>query len=126
MVSAHKKSVLIAVSEEGLREALSGILEDEDLNVVTVSSGKEAMGVLSSTLPDMVLLDDQYPDTDGKSVLRNVKKLHADLPVIILSYGVPQEDPEWSNMGTVFFLEKPVSVEKLLLAINKIIAGKND
>ncbi|MBI3592993.1 MAG: response regulator, partial [Nitrospirae bacterium] len=80
-----KKVVLIVDDEEGIRESLSGIFEDEGYDVLTAASGEDALTVIKEQLPDIILLDVWLPEMDGLETLSKIKEISNDVPVIMIS-----------------------------------------
>ena len=76
---------MIVDDEEGIRETLSGILEDEGYESITASSGEEAVKKAKEIAPDVVLLDVWLPGMDGIATLQELKGSHPAMPVIIIS-----------------------------------------
>jgi two-component system nitrogen regulation response regulator NtrX len=114
--------VLIVDDEEGIRESLSVILEDEGLDVFTSSSGEEALRILKEQNPDLILLDVWLPGIDGIQTLNEVKNLKPDLPVIMISgHGNIELAVKATRMGAYDFLEKPLSLERVLLAAKRAL-----
>jgi two-component system nitrogen regulation response regulator NtrX len=78
-------AVMVVDDEEGIRESLSGIFEDEGYSVFTASSGEEALNILKEKSPDLMLLDVWLPGIDGIQTLNEIKNLKPDLPVVMIS-----------------------------------------
>ncbi|UCF88093.1 MAG: response regulator, partial [bacterium] len=83
--SRHSDLILIVDDEPRVRESIRSILEDEGYAVIEASDGREGLTRVAADKPDSVLLDIWMPDLDGIEVLRGIKQLDADLPVIIMS-----------------------------------------
>ncbi len=81
----NKEVILIVDDEEGIRESLSGIFEDEGYEVVTAASGEEALDIIKEHMPYIILLDVWLPGIDGLETLSKVKEIDNDVPVIIIS-----------------------------------------
>ncbi|MFZ2197799.1 MAG: sigma-54 dependent transcriptional regulator [Thermodesulfovibrionales bacterium] len=113
-----KALVMIVDDEEGIRETLSGILEDEGYESITASSGEEAVKKAKEITPDVVLLDVWLPGMDGLATLQELKGAHPSVPVIIISGHANIEIAvKATRMGAYDLLEKPLSIEKVLLAV---------
>ena len=114
--------VLIVDDEEGIRESLSGIFEDEGYNVLTSSSGEEALRILKEQNPELILLDVWLPGIDGVQTLKDIKNMKPDLPVIMISgHGNVELAVKATKMGAYDFLEKPLSLERVLLAAKRAL-----
>ena len=106
--------------EQDIRYSLKGILEDEGHDVVTASSGEEAQAGLEREIFDLVLLDIWLPGMDGLEVLDHIREKTSDLPVIMISgHGNIETAVSAMNKGASDFIEKPLSLEKVILSINK-------
>jgi two-component system nitrogen regulation response regulator NtrX len=114
--------VLVVDDEEGIRETLSGIFEDEGYSIVTANSGEEALDLLKEHSPDLVLLDIWLPGIDGIQTLEDIKALRPDLPVIMISgHGNIEIAVKATRSGAYDFLEKPLSLERVLLVSKRAL-----
>ncbi|HYQ48679.1 MAG TPA: sigma-54 dependent transcriptional regulator [Thermodesulfovibrionales bacterium] len=121
-----KAQVLIVDDEEGIRESLSQIIEDDGYETATVSSGEEAIKAVQETLPDLVLLDIWMSGIDGIQTLQEIKAIHPDLPVIMISGHANIENAiKATKMGAYDLLEKPLSLDKVLLSVQRALEKKN-
>ncbi|HYA40579.1 MAG TPA: sigma-54 dependent transcriptional regulator [Syntrophobacteraceae bacterium] len=117
-----KQKVLIVDDEVSILQSLSGILADEGYGVVQASSGEEALDKARKDPPDLILLDIWMPGIDGMSVLDEVKKIHPLIPVIIISgHGTIETAVKATRMGAFDFIEKPLSIERVLVSIQNAI-----
>ena len=115
-------ALLIVDDEEGIRETLSGIFEDEGYIVTAVASGEEALGVLREQSPDLVLLDVWLSGIDGIQILQEIKKTSPNLPVVMISgHGNIELAVKATRMGAYEFLEKPLSLERVLLVARRAL-----
>jgi len=115
-------SVLIVDDEEGIRETLSGIFQDEGYNVITAGSGEEALKILKEQSPDLVLLDVWLSGIDGIETLQEIKKTNPELPVVIISgHGNIELAVKATRVGAYDFLEKPLSLERVLLVARRAL-----
>src|SRR4030067_3246411 len=114
--------VLVVDDEEGIREILSGIFEDEGCSIVTANSGEEALDLLKKQNPDLIPLDIWLPGIDAIQTLEEIKALRPDLPVIMISgHGNIELAVKATRMGAYDFLEKPLSLERVLLAAKRAL-----
>jgi two-component system nitrogen regulation response regulator NtrX len=114
--------VLVVDDEEGIRETLSGIFEDEGCSIVTANSGEEALDLLKEQNPDLILLDIWLPGIDGIQTLEEIKALRPDLPVIMISgHGNIELAVKATRLGAYDFLEKPLSLERVLLVSKRAL-----
>lgn len=115
-------SVLVVDDEASIRKSLSGILEDEGFNVICASNGYEALKLVESEAPDIVLLDIWMQGMDGIETLKEIKKDSPFLPVIMISgHGNIETAVKATKMGAFDLIEKPLSIDKVILAINNAL-----
>jgi DNA-binding NtrC family response regulator len=117
------KRILVVDDEIGIRELLSEILYDEGYHVTVAANAAEAREFRNRQSPDLVLLDIWMPDTDGVTLLKEwVAEGLLTMPVIMMSgHGTIETAVEATRIGAVDFLEKPVSLQKLLDTVAKAI-----
>ncbi len=113
--------ILVVDDEIGIRELLSEILGDEGHTVLLAESALEARAMRDEHRLDLVLLDIWMPDTDGVSLLKEWSaggKL--TMPVIMMSgHATIDTAVEATKIGAIDFLEKPITMQKLLRAVEK-------
>lgn len=115
-------TILIVDDEAGIREALQGILEDEGYRVTTANDGLDALASLQKELPDLVLLDIWMPRLDGLETLQRMKELYSDLAVVMISgHGTIETAVKATKLGAFDFIEKPLSLEKVLVIVHNAI-----
>lgn len=120
-----RKSVLIVDDEEGIRESLAGILEDEGYEVLAVPSGEEALTTAKEHIPDLVFLDVWLPEMDGIETLSRLREIDVSIPVIMISgHGNIELAVKATRLGAYDFLEKPLSLEKVLIAAQRALERK--
>ncbi len=116
------KTILVVDDEETIRQSLRGILTDEGLEVVTAKDGNEALEKVAEELPDLVLLDIWMPGSDGVDVLKRLKEDYPHLQVVMISgHGTIDTAVKAIKLGAYDFIEKPLSLEKILLTVNNAI-----
>ncbi|KJR41497.1 two component sigma54 specific Fis family transcriptional regulator [Candidatus Magnetoovum chiemensis] len=117
--------VMIVDDEEGIRETLSEVLEDESFKVIAVSSGEEAIEAMYKTNVDVIFLDLWLPGMDGLETLEQIKKINQYVPVIIISgHGKIEQAVKATRMGAYDFLEKPLSLERVVLTAKNALERK--
>ncbi len=110
--------VLIVDDEPGIRESLSGVLADEGYRAQAVESGEECLAALDQHPYDILLLDVWLPGVDGLDTLAQVVQ-RPDPPVVIMisGHGTIETAVRATKLGAFDFVEKPLSIEKLLLTL---------
>ncbi|PJZ69535.1 sigma-54-dependent Fis family transcriptional regulator [Leptospira perolatii] len=115
--------IFIVDDEPEIRKSLKDILEDENYEVEHFANGKSFLKQLKQERPGLVLLDVWLGKEDGLSILNECKKLYPTVPVLMISgHGTIELAVQATKKGAVDFLEKPLSIEKVLEAIESAIA----
>jgi two-component system nitrogen regulation response regulator NtrX len=118
-----KQKILIVDDEKGIRQSLSGVLEDEGYGVKAVAGGDACLEQMDSDPPQLVLLDVWLKDTDGLEVLEKIRKRPAAPAVVMISgHGTIETAVKATKLGAFDFLEKPLSIEKTLLVVKNALA----
>ena len=111
----RKKRILVVDDEPLSREGVAEVLADEGYEVAVAADGHEALTVLASFLPDLVLTDLQMPGVNGLGVLGHVKHVSPTTPVIIFTAHVLIDaQREAQRLGVQDFLNKPLDFEEML------------
>jgi DNA-binding NtrC family response regulator len=120
MSSPH---ILVVDDEPDIRDLLREILEDERFEVSTAGSVQEARMAWRSHRPDLVLLDIWMPDGDGISLLKEWSDNQPlDVPVVMISgHGNVETAVEATRLGAYDFLEKPLSMGKLVVTVQRAL-----
>jgi len=116
--------VLIVDDELGIRESLSGVLEDEGYTSRAVSTGEECLEELARSGYEVVLLDVWLPGMDGMETLARIQEIpFADRPqvVIISGHGTIETAVKATKLGAFDFLEKPLTIEKVTVVIHNAV-----
>jgi two-component system nitrogen regulation response regulator NtrX len=115
-------SILIVDDEPSILQSLGGLLTDEGFEVIAATNGYEALKIIDAESPDMVLLDIWMPGIDGIETLKEIKKSHPILPVIIISgHGTIETAVRATKLGAYNFIEKPLSIDKVIVTINNAL-----
>jgi two-component system nitrogen regulation response regulator NtrX len=110
--------LLIVDDEEPIRKSLAGILGDEGYEVVTAASGRDALDLLPEAQPALALLDIAMPEMDGIETLRRFKETRPEMQVIMITgHGTIETAVRTTKMGAYDFIEKPLSLERVSLAV---------
>ena len=118
----QKASILIIDDEEGIRFSLRGILEDEGYTVYDVPSGKKALSLLKKQQIDICFLDVWLPEMDGLEVLQILQEQYPDILIVMISgHATVETAVKAIKLGAYDFIEKPLSLEKILVTIMRAI-----
>ncbi|MFP4392370.1 MAG: sigma-54-dependent transcriptional regulator [Desulfohalobiaceae bacterium] len=120
-----KTNILVVDDEEDIRISLAGILEDEGFFVQSCSDGEEALQILEREEPDLLYLDIWLPGKDGMKILERVRKDYSGIPVVMISgHGNIETAVQSIKKGAFDFIEKPLSLDKVVLTTNKALEFK--
>jgi two-component system nitrogen regulation response regulator NtrX len=110
--------VLVADDEDGIRRSLRKILELEGYRVLEAVDGIQAISLVREEQPDVAFLDIKMPECDGLEVLKTLEgHLGATAVVMISGHGTIQTALEATRLGAFDFLEKPLSRDRVVLAM---------
>jgi DNA-binding NtrC family response regulator len=114
-------NILVVDDELGIRDLLSEILNDEGHQVELAENAAQARAVRHRLRPDLVLLDIWMPDTDGVTLLKEWSAAgQLSMPVIMMSgHATIDTAVEATRIGAMAFLEKPITMQKLLQAVEQ-------
>jgi DNA-binding NtrC family response regulator len=116
-------TILVVDDELGIRALLSEILTDEGHTIELAENAAQARAVRERMRPDLVLLDIWMPDVDGISLLKEWGSSgQLSMPVIMMSgHGTIDTAVEATKFGAIAFLEKPITLQKLLRAVEQAL-----
>lgn len=120
MAASH---ILVVDDEPDIRSMVQEILVDEGYQVEVAAGAAAARAALRTRRPDLVLLDVWMPDTDGISLLREWSQGgRPPMPVVMMSgHGTIETAVEATRLGAYDFIEKPISLAKLLLTVERAL-----
>jgi DNA-binding NtrC family response regulator len=115
--------ILVVDDEPDIRELVREILEDEGYGVTVAEDGESARAAFTRDAPDLVLLDIWMPDVDGITLLREWSSGGAlDCPVVVMSgHGTVETAIEATRLGAHDFVQKPISLAKLLSIVSRAL-----
>ena len=117
------QQILVVDDEIGIRELLSEILRDEGYQIRLAENATQARAQRLQARPDLVLLDIWMPDTDGITLLKEWASAGLlTMPVVMMSgHGTIDTAVEATRIGAFDFLEKPITLQKLLATVGKAL-----
>jgi UDP-3-O-acyl N-acetylglucosamine deacetylase len=122
-----EKKILIVDDEERVVKSVTGVLEDEGFIVSAAKSGEEALDLFCQEEPLVTLLDIWLPGMDGIEVLKRMKGISPDCQVIMLSgHATISTAMAAVKLGAFDFIEKPLSLDVLLLTVRQAISGEKE
>jgi DNA-binding NtrC family response regulator len=114
--------ILIVDDEEVLRDVLDAVLRREGFDVVSASSGEEALNLLDSEDVDLVILDIMLPGISGIDTLRAIRISNPQLPVIIITaFSSIDGAIEAMKHGAFHYIPKPFKNEEVVITVNKAL-----
>jgi len=117
--------ILIAEDQSDLRDMMSSSMQMEGHEVFSISNGKDALKKAKESSPDLVILDIHLPQMSGTEICRQLKGLKefAKLPILMISAEASAEEVEASlKAGAGAFLDKPFTLENLVVQVNQLLA----
>ena len=114
--------VVIADDDPAIRMILEYTLADQGYEVTSVADGAAAVATVDEVQPDVVVLDLMMPRHDGYGVLRDIRRNHPDLPVIMIS-GLASDGYLWRawKAGVDTFIPKPFELDQVVDTVGKLI-----
>ncbi|MBA3975465.1 MAG: Fis family transcriptional regulator [Candidatus Solibacter sp.] len=119
-----KSRILIVDDEPGIRDSLSGVLEDEGFVPLTAATGEECLDLLAVEEVDAVLLDVWLPGIDGLEVLERIERSPSEVrPAVIMISGHASIESavRATKIGAFDFLEKPLTIQKVIVSVNNAL-----
>lgn len=123
---SKRASILVADDDEGIREGLRDLLEEEGYEVRMVTNGMQAIAELSRAVPDLIVLDLMMPVMDGYRVLEELAKGPpplSSLPVVIVTAGGAKvtQHPLIRNV-----IQKPIDIDTFLSTVSACLEQARD
>ena len=116
------KEVLIVDDEKNIRFTLPLALEPLELETDTACDGEEALTRLREKEFDLILLDLKMPGMDGIEVLRRIRRIRPDIPVIMITaYGTIENSVEAMKIGALDFISKPFMPERIRDLVSRVL-----
>ncbi|MEH6994311.1 response regulator transcription factor [Neobacillus drentensis] len=117
----HKTLILIVEDEAGISNFISAILTSNHYQIIKTKKGNEAISMMASHSPDLILLDLGLPDIDGIEVLKAIRQW-SEVPIIVVSArGHEREKVEALDLGADDYITKPFGTSELLARIRTAI-----
>ena len=114
-------SILIVEDEDTQRGLLEGLLNKEGYRAAGAGDGKSALQLVKEGTFEIVLLDYKLPDTDGLTLLKNIKEMNPEIEVIMITaFGSIENAVTALKAGAFEYLTKPIDLDDLLFKIRKV------
>jgi len=119
---ADRKKILLVDDEEGIQLLYREEFEDEGYQVQSAYNGEEALELFKKDPPDLVILDINMPGMNGIEVLRQMKEMRPDLPVI-LSTAYQEYKQDFGTWASEEYIVKSSNMDELKQAVQKYLAS---
>lgn len=121
----HKTSILLVEDEKNICDFISASLTAQDYKITVSHSGNEALPIITSQCPDLILLDLGLPDMDGMEIIKQVRTW-ASIPIIVISARTQEhEKVKALDLGADDYLTKPIGTSELLARIRTALRHSN-
>ena len=121
-----REKILVVEDEKSISHFISSTLSNNGYDPMEAHSGKEALSMISSYCPDVVILDLGLPDMDGLEILRELRTW-SSLPVVVVSARTHERDKvEALDLGADDYLTKPFGTDELLARVRTAIRHTRD
>ncbi|KPU43778.1 sporulation initiation phosphotransferase F [Oxobacter pfennigii] len=118
------KRVLIVDDIKNIRKLLSTCLEVEGYEVITAVDGQQAIEMIERENIDLIFLDIKMPEISGTEVLKKIRAMNKNMPVIIMTaFATVKNAVECTKLGAVAYLQKPFSADKVRTMLDEMQNG---
>jgi len=122
-----RERILVIDDETNIVNSLKEILSDEGYDVLVTEDGLNALDMIQSDPPDLLLLDVWLPGMDGIEVLKTVKTYHPEIEVLVMSgHGTIDTAVKATKLGAFDFIEKPFSMDRLTQSVKSALGLKKN
>ncbi len=119
---SYVSKILIVDDDEGMRDTLSDIFEEEGYSVGCASTGNEALKYISEEFYNLALIDIKLPDVSGTELLEKVKRISADTAAILMTgYASMETSVEAVNLGAEAYIIKPLNIDEVKVSIRRAL-----
>ena len=121
----QKLAVIIIEDEKNICDFVAKTLRSGDYKVITAQTGKEGLAIMTSALPDLVLLDLGLPDMDGIDIIKQTR-MWSSLPIIVISARIQEKEKVAAlDAGADDYITKPFGTDELMARIRTAIRHSN-
>jgi len=121
-----KEKILVIDDESGIRSSLKGILEDEGYSVTVTDTGEKGLEIFKNENFDLIFLDIWLPEKNGLEILSEIKNYDDNSQVVMITgHGSVESAVKATKLGAYDFLEKPLSLEKVVQTVKNALQHKN-
>ena len=121
----NKATILVVDDQDSIRHFVSKTLEEDGFTVLSTGSVRETRQVLEHDMPDLMLLDLKLPDGTGIELLREIKRLQPEVPIILMTaFGEVETAVEAMSAGAFWFVKKPFQNDELLALVGRALESQ--
>jgi two-component system response regulator AtoC len=119
----NNKSILIVDDEASMRKNISDLLSPLGYHILEAGNGDAGMMMFVQKKPDVIILDINLPGKNGLEVLKEIREISVDTPVIIFTaFGTSERAIEAMKLGAFDYLEKPFELDEFILTVERAFA----
>ena len=123
---SDKKLLLIVDDEEEIRENLADFAEYSGFDVLQAGHGREALELVESSSPNLIISDLMMPQMNGLELLQEIVNRKLDIPVIIMTaFGTMEYAIDAMKKGAADFIAKPIDLPYMMKVVNKVLATRD-
>ena len=122
-MSDTRKKILVVDDEESIHLLYREELEEEGYEVISAMTGEEGLKLFQEEKPDLVILDINMPGMDGIEVLRQMKQMSPDVPVI-LSSAYPEYKQDLASWASDDYIVKSFNLDELKNSVKRHLTGR--
>ena len=117
----NNKSILIVDDEASMRKNISDLLSPLGYHILEAGNGNAGMMMFVQKKPDVIILDINLPGKNGLEVLKEIRGISNDTPVIIFTaFGTSERAIEAMKLGAFDYLEKPFELDEFVLTVERV------
>ncbi len=114
--------ILVVEDDPNLRQLMSVFLRRNGFEVMRAQDGEEALSMMESAMPDLIVCDIMMPRMDGFALTRDLRQAYPELPILMVTAKEAMEDKRKAfSMGTDDYMVKPIELDELLLRVNALL-----
>ena len=114
--------ILVVEDDPNLRQLMSVFLRRNGFDVMRAQDGEEALSVMESAMPDLIICDIMMPRMDGFALTRDLRQAYPELPILMVTAKEAIDDKRKAySLGTDDYMVKPIELDELLLRVNALL-----
>ena len=123
-MKTEKRRILIVADDRDIVSIVTTMLEDRGWDIQAAYGGAEALEIVSTSVPDVILLDIMMPEMNGIEVLKKIRKIDTNARIIMITaFGDVESYLDSMELGAYEYINKPFETKELLQMIEKVAAA---